>query len=141
MNFLVDANVLSEATKPQPAPAVDDWLRVHERQLVVNPIVLGELEYGILLLPAGRRRTRLQKWFAEGAGKLFVLDMDAGTASVWAELLAELKRKGRAMPLKDSLIAATARQHRLTVATRNVSDYRHAGVSLVNPFEPNGNKS
>lgn len=141
MNFLVDANVLSEATKPQPAPSVNDWLRVHERRLVVNPIVLGELEYGILLLPAGRRRTRLQKWFAEGARKLFVLDIDAGTASVWAELLAELKRKGRAMPLKDSLIAATARQHRLTVATRNVSDYRHAGVLLVNPFEPNGNKS
>jgi predicted nucleic acid-binding protein len=141
VNFLVDANVLSEATKPQPAPSVDDWLRVHERRLVVNPIVLGELEYGILLLPAGRRRTRLQKWFAEGARKLFVLDIDAGTASVWAKLLAELKRKGRAMPLKDSLIAATARQHRLTVATRNVSDYRHAGVSLVNPFEPNGNKS
>ena len=141
MNFLVDANVLSEATKPQPAPSVNDWLRVHERRLVVNPIVLGELEYGILLLPAGRRQTRLQKWFAEGARKLFVLDMDSGTASVWAELLAELKRKGRAMPLKDSLIAATARQHRLTVATRNVSDYRHAGVSLVNPFEPNGNKS
>jgi hypothetical protein len=141
VNFLVDANVLSEATKPQPAPSVNDWLRVHERRLVVNPIVLGELEYGILLLPAGRRRTRLQKWFAEGARKLFVLDIDAGTASVWAELLAELKRKGRAMPLKDSLIAATARQHRLTVATRNVSDYRHAGVLLVNPFEPNGNKS
>lgn len=141
MNFLVDADVLSEATKPQPAPSVNDWLRVHERRLVVNPIVLGELEYGILLLPAGRRRTRLQKWFAEGARKLFVLDIDADTASVWAELLAELKRKGRAMPLKDSLIAATARQHRLTVATRNVSDYRHAGVLLVNPFEPNGNKS
>jgi hypothetical protein len=141
VNFLVDADVLSEATKPQPAPSVNDWLRVHERRLVVNPIVLGELEYGILLLPAGRRRTRLQKWFAEGARKLFVLDIDADTASVWAELLAELKRKGRAMPLKDSLIAATARQHRLTVATRNVSDYRHAGVLLVNPFEPNGNKS
>ena len=55
VNFLVDANVLSEATKPQPAPSVVDWLRAHERRLVVNPIILGELEYGILLLPAGRR--------------------------------------------------------------------------------------
>ena len=135
MDYLVDANVLSEATKPQPTAEVLDWLRMHERRMVVNPIILGELEYGILLLPPGRRRTRLVKWFAEGAKQLHVLDIDADTARVWAELLAELKRKGLAMPVKDSLIAATARQHRLTVVTRNVSDYRHAGVALVNPFE------
>ena len=66
---------------------------------------------------------------------LQVLAVDADTARVWANLLAELKRKGRAMPVKDSLIAATARQHGLTVATRNVDDYRHAGVALVNPFQ------
>jgi len=137
MDFLVDANVLSEATKPEPTLSVIDWLGAHERHLVVNPIILGELEYGILLLPAGRRRTRLQKWFADGAKKLYVLDMDADTANVWAELLAELKRKGRAMPLKDSLIAASARQHQLTVVTRNINDYRYAGVALVNPFESN----
>jgi toxin FitB len=135
VDFLVDANVLSEATKPQPAAPVVDWLRHHERQLIVNPIILGELEYGILLLPAGKRRARLQKWFLDGVKKLRVLDIDVDTAMIWAGLLAELKRKGRAMPLKDSLIAATARQHRLTVATRNVGDYRHAGIALVNPFE------
>jgi len=137
VDFLVDANVLSEATKPQPSPSVIDWLRVHDRHLVVNPIILGELEYGILLLPAGRRRTRLQKWFADGVKRLRVLDLDVDTAKVWAGLLAELKRKGRAMPIKDSLIAATARQHRLTVATRNVDDYRNAGIALVNPFAEN----
>jgi toxin FitB len=134
VNYLVDANVLSEATKPQPAPSVIDWLRIHDRHLVVNPIILGELEYGILLLPAGRRRTRLQKWLSDGVKKLRVLDIDAETATIWAGLLAELKRKGRAMPIKDSLIAATARQHRLTVATRNVDDYRNSGIALVNPF-------
>jgi hypothetical protein len=128
--------MLSEATRPQPAPRVVDWLSHHDRRLVVNPIILGELEYGILLLPAGRRRTRLQQWFAAGAARLRVLDLDVDTARIWAGLLAELKRQGRAMPLKDSLIAATARQHRLTVATRNVDDYRQAGVALVNPFEP-----
>jgi len=134
VNYLVDANVLSEATKPQPAPSVVDWLRIHDRHLVVNPIILGELEYGILLLPAGRRRTRLQKWFADGVKRLRVLDIDVDTAKTWAGLLAELKRKGRAMPIKDSLIAATARQHRLTVVTRNVDDYRNAGIAIVNPF-------
>ena len=140
MKYLVDANVLSEATKPRPAPAVVDWLRSHDRHLVVNPIILGELEYGILLLPAGRRRTRLQKWFADGLKQLRVLDLDGDTAKVWAGLLAELRRKGRAMPVKDSLIAATARQHRLTIATRNVDDYHHAGVALVDPFESVGKR-
>jgi toxin FitB len=135
VDFLVDANVLSEATKPQPAPAVVDWLRVYDQHLVVNPIILGELEYGILLLPAGRRRTRLQKWFADGVKRLRVLDMDSDTAKAWAGLLAELKHKGRVMPVKDSLIAATARQYRLAIATRNVDDYRNAGIVLVNPFE------
>ena len=127
MDYLVDANVLSEATKPQPAPAVIHWLRVHDRDMVVNPIILGEIEYGILLLPAGRRRTRLQKWFTDGVQRLRVVDIDADTAKMWAALLADLKRKGHAMPVKDSLIAATVRQHRLTVATRNVDDYRSAG--------------
>jgi toxin FitB len=135
MSFLVDANVLSEPTKPHPVAAVVEWLCSHNSRLIVNPIILGELEFGILVLPDGRRRTQLQRWFAEGAKRLRVLDLDTGTAKVWAELLAQLKRKGRAMPIKDSLIAATARQHRLTVATRNVEDYRYAGVSLVNPFE------
>ncbi len=98
MDFLVDANVLSEATKPQPTASAVNWLRLHEPRLRVNPIILGELEYGILILPAGRRRTRLEKWFAAGARTLRVLDFDADTAKVWAALLAELKRKGRRCP-------------------------------------------
>lgn len=134
MKYLVDANVLSEATKPQPTSAVVQWLRRHEHETVVNPIVLGDLKYGILLVPAGRRRKRLEQWFADGVARLHVLELDADTGSIWASLLAELKRKGRAMPIKDSLIAATARQHDLTVATRNVDDYRYAGVPVENPF-------
>jgi predicted nucleic acid-binding protein len=112
-----------------------DWLSRQETQLAVNPIVVGELEYGILLLPAGRRRTRLLNWFETGAAALRVLELDRETAHIWASLLAKLKRKGRAMPIKDSLIAATALQHRLTVATRNIIDYRYAGVRCENPFE------
>lgn len=135
VKFLVDANILSEAAKPRPATAVLDWLSDHESEIVVNPIVLGELRYGILLLPAGKRKARLQEWFSNGVATLHVLDLDADTAIYWATLLAELKHKGRAMPVKDSLIAATARQHGLTVATRNVVDFRYAGVAVENPFE------
>ncbi len=134
MKYLVDANVLSEPTKPEPAAQVVEWLRKHERDLAVNPIILGELEYGILLLPASRRRTKLEQWFAAGVSRIRVLDFDTATAAGWARLLARLKRKGVAMPIKDSLIAATALTHDLTVATRNTSDFRFAGVRVENPF-------
>ena len=135
VNYLADADVLSEPTKTRPAQSVIDWLAKHETELFVNPVVLGEIEYGILLLPTGQRRTRLEKWFAEGIAQLRVLEIDRETARIWAGLLMDLKRKGRAMPVKDSLIAATARQYGLTVATRNTHDYRQAGVKLVNPFK------
>jgi predicted nucleic acid-binding protein len=135
MRYLVDADVLSEATKPEPAKKVVDWLVKNDRDLAVNPIILGELEFGILLLAAGRRRKRLLEWFESGVGQLNVIALDGTTATIWAKLLADLKRKGRAMPVKDSLIAATARQFQLTIATRNVSHFRHAGVQLFNPFD------
>jgi predicted nucleic acid-binding protein len=135
MKYLVDANVLSEATRPEPTPSVLVWLREHESDLVVSPIVLGEIEYGILLSPIGRKRTKLQQWFAAGVSRLNVVDLDVGTATVWATLLARLKRKGRAMPIKDSLIAASALQHDLTVVTRNRGDFQHAGVRLIDPFQ------
>jgi predicted nucleic acid-binding protein len=135
VKFLVDADVLGEPTKPAPVHQAVNWLRRHDQDLAVSPIILGELEYGILLLPAGRRRKRLLDWFSGGIKLLNVIDFDAATATIWAQLLADLKRKGRAMPIKDSLIAASALQHELTIATRNVADYRHAGVQIVNPFD------
>ena len=134
MKFLVDANVLSEATKAVPSEAAVDWLRRHEHVVAVNAVVLGELEFGILLLPSGRRRKRLESWFSNVVEILPVLEMERETARVWAALLARLRKKGRAMPLKDSLIAASALQHGLAVATRNSGDFAHCGVKLVDPF-------
>jgi predicted nucleic acid-binding protein len=134
MTYLADANVLSEPTRPTPDPRVLAWLRTHELSLVVNPVVLGEIEYGILLLPASRRRKRLEEWFASGMDRITVLDFDRATASRWAQLVASLRRRGLSMPIKDSLIAATALVHDLTVATRNTQDFAPAGVRLHNPF-------
>ena len=135
MKFLVDANVLSEATKPDPNPKVVGWLAAHETQLAINPIVLGELRFGILLLPKGKQRSKLLAWLESGIRYLQMLDFDATTSENWAQLLADLRKQGRAMPVKDSLIAATARQFQLPIATRNAKDFAFAGVKVVNPFE------
>jgi predicted nucleic acid-binding protein len=134
VKFLADANVLSEATKPGPSARAVGWLRRHEHEVAVNTIVLGEMEFGILLLPSGRRRQKLEAWFAEVAAMVPVLEMDKDTARVWAALLAKLRRAGRCMPVKDSLIAASALQHGLVVATRNTVDFSPCGVKLVDPF-------
>lgn len=134
MRYLVDANVLSEATRPDPRPAVVAWLRRHERAIAVDPVILGEIRFGILLLPRGKRRARLERWFDEGVRRIHCIPWEAETGMRWAELLARLRASGRAMPVKDSLIAATALAHRLAVATRNVSDFEKAGCDVVNPF-------
>jgi predicted nucleic acid-binding protein len=134
VTFLVDASVLSEPTKPAPDPRVVDWLRLHESELVVDPVILGEIRFGILLLAAGKKRRELERWFAFGIQRIRCLDWDAATGLRWAELLADLRRRGRAMPIKDSLIAATSLAHAIAIATRNVADFAHTGADLVNPF-------
>jgi predicted nucleic acid-binding protein len=131
--YLVDANVLSEATKPEPDARVVEWLRQHQAEIAVDPIILGELRFGILLLAHGTRRSRLERWFADGVQRLQCLPWDAAIGLRWAELLATLRASGRAMPIKDSLIAATALANDLAIATRNRRDFEAAGVALVDP--------
>jgi toxin FitB len=135
VRYLVDANVLSEATKPNPRPGVMAWLEGAERELVVDPIILGELRFGILLLARGRRRSNLERWFEDGAARLHCLPWDAATGLRWAQLLADLRAAGRAMPVKDSLIAATALVHGLAIATLNLRDFQAAGVELIDPAQ------
>lgn len=134
MKYLVDANVLSEATKPDPSPSVVDWLRANERELVVDPVILGEIRFGILLLQPGRRRERLERWFEDGVGRVHCLAWDSDTGLRWAELLAHLRSRGSAMSIKDSFIAATALTHGLCLVTRNRKDFEATGVDLFDPF-------
>ena len=100
----------------------------------MDPVILGELHPGILILPPGRKRSRLEDWFESLAGTIRCLPWDAAVTRRWAALVAALRRRGRAMPLLDGMIAATALRHGLTVATRNTGDFRTAGVPVVDPF-------
>ena len=135
MKYLVDANVLSEPTKPAPQLRVVEWLRRNERELAVDPCVLGEIRFGIPLMPKGARRTKLEQWFELGVQRLHCLPWEAPAGLRWAQLLAQLRVTGRSMPIKDSLIASTALVHGLTVATRNATDFEKAGVGVIDPFQ------
>jgi predicted nucleic acid-binding protein len=135
MTYLVDANVLSEPTKPSPSGKLVGWLSANERQLVVDPIILGEVCIGILALPRGRKRRQLEQWFELLVQTVDCLPWDAAISRRWAKLVVDLKQKGETMPLLDGMIAATALQHDLTMATRNTRDFEKAGVGVLNPFE------
>ncbi|MBI3409585.1 MAG: type II toxin-antitoxin system VapC family toxin [Planctomycetes bacterium] len=126
--------MLSEATKPAPDPKVLSWLRKNERELAIDPIILGEILFGIERLPSGKRRQRLEQWFEEGVVSLTCLPIDAATGIAWANLLVRLKAAGKEMSFEDSLIAATALITGLTVATRNIRDFQKAGVKVFDPF-------
>lgn len=134
MTYLVDANVLSEPTKPVPSSKVIDWLSTNERNLVVDSIILGELCIGILALPPGRKRRQLEQWFDALIRTIECLPWDATISRRWAKLVVDLKRKGETMPLLDGMIAATALQHDFTIATRNTRDFKKAGLKVFDPF-------
>ena len=134
MKYLVDANILSEPTKPEPDENVVRWLRDHERDLVVDPIVLGEIHIGVLSLAPGRKRKRLERWFESLARTVECLPWESLVSQRWARLVVEMRKKGRTLPVLDSTIAATALQHGLVLVTRNTVDFKKTGVSVVDPF-------
>jgi len=134
VRYLVDANVLSEATKLAPNARVVAWLQQNESKITVDPIILGEIRYGIHLLPSVKRRQRLERWFDEGVATILCTPWEAATGLRWARLLADLCAAGQAMPIKDSMIAATALVHDLTIVTRNVRDFEKTGLPVLDPF-------
>ena len=135
MMYLVDANVLSEPTKQTADRKVVAWLGANETNLVVDSIIIGELRIGILALPRGRKRDRLEQWYETVVETIDCIPWDATISRRWAALVVELKRKGETVPLLDGMIAATALQHDLIVATRNSRDFQKTGVKTLNPFE------
>ena len=134
MTYLIDASVLSEITRPQPEERVLEWLRRQEQELAVDPVILGDLRFGILLMPHGFRRQQLDRWFDGVVSRVTCLPWEASTGLRWAKLLADLRATGQTMPIKDSLVAATALAHGLTVVTRRVREFAKAGVPVLDPF-------
>ena len=134
MIYLVDANVLSEPTKQAADSKVVRWLDANEPNLVVDSIIIGELRIGILGLPRGRKRARLEQWYEIVVETIECIPWDASISRRWAALVVDLKRKGETIPLLDGMIAATALQHDLIVVTRNTRDFQKTGVKTLNPF-------
>jgi predicted nucleic acid-binding protein len=135
MGYLVDANVLCEATRLQPSVNVLTWLERHDAELHISTLTLAEILKGIHLLAPGKKRRQLELWFEELVASFegHVLTVDETVARTWAEFYARQQRQGRLLSSFDSLIAATAIAHELTLATRNTDDFPKE-VSVVNPW-------
>lgn len=137
--FLLDTNVVCETTKPQPDARVLAWVGGHSGDAVfISAITLGEVRHGALLLDEGRRKQALLEWIDETLKPQFagrILPANAEVMERWAALQAECQRRGQRLPLADSIIAATALTHGLTDVTRNTTDFRHAKVPVLNPWE------
>lgn len=138
MNYLLDTCVISELTKPTPSRVVTQWLAEQaEQTLYLSAPTIGELKRGVEKLDMGKHQTFLQQWLNTNvierfAGRIIALDTDI--ALRWGVLQAQTAKLGKPMPIIDSLIAATAITHDLTLVTRNTNDVEASGVKLLNPW-------
>jgi predicted nucleic acid-binding protein len=127
MTYLVDGNILSGPTKPAPDPKVVEWLIANEGDFVVDSIILGELLVGILMLPAGRKRARLEQWLEALVQTIDCVPWDAAVSRRWARLVVDLRKRRHKLPLLDGMIAAMALERGLTIVTRNPAIFEKLG--------------
>jgi toxin FitB len=135
--IVLDTNVISEAMRPAPDPAVAAWLaRQSADELFTTAIAEAEILLGVAILPGGKRKQDLamaaRQIFALFAGR--VLAFDSAAAGLFAEIVAERRRIGRPVSAFDAQIAAIARSTGMALATRNVADFDGIGVAVIDPW-------
>ncbi len=135
--YLLDTNIISDATKPNPSAALVAWMAQQaDEDLYVSAITIGEIQRGLLEKPKGKKRSLLETWFngPDGPRALFadrVLPFDEKAALVWARLMADGTARGRPRSAIDMIIAAIAEANECVVVTNNEKDF--AGVDFINP--------
>ena len=136
--YLLDTNILSNATKAVPSVALVDWLADQaDESLFISSLTIAEIRRGVLDKPAGKKRKQLEEWFSsvDGPPALFagrILPFDEKTGVVWAELMSEGTRTGRPRSALDTIIAATAVVNDCVIVTDNERDF--AGLDALNPL-------
>lgn len=135
MSYLLDTNVISELQRRHPHPNVLRWVARHDSSaLHLSVLTLGEIRKGAELQADPERRARLQDWLENDLGTWAghrILPVDASVADRWGRLAAHA---GRTLPTIDSLIAATALRHGLTLVTRNLRDFSFPELKLLDPW-------
>ena len=136
--YLLDTNIISNITKPEPSEALIEWMTVrHDEDLYIASPTVAEIRRGILEKPTGRKRDQLESWFngPEGPQALFagrILAFDDHAALLWARLMAEGRAAGRPRSGLDMIIAAIAEANSCVIATDNERDF--AGLQFINPM-------
>jgi predicted nucleic acid-binding protein len=135
VSYLIDTNVLSELRRKLPHPGVSAWFAQRPASsLYMSVLTLGELRKGIDGLNDEDRKLVLSDWLHTELSMFFlgrVLSIDEQVADRWGQLVAAA---GRPLPAIDSLLAATALVHGLTVVTRNAKDFEGLGLAVINPW-------
>jgi predicted nucleic acid-binding protein len=137
VRYLIDTNVISEVRKGDRCNRrVASWYAsIDDADIYLSVLVLGEIRTGIERARAKEpaRSRALEQWLAavEEAFADRILPVDRGVADAWGQM-----RATRSVPTVDALLAATAKVHRMTLATRNISDVSDLGADIVNPFAP-----
>lgn len=143
MSYLIDTCCISELVKKKPNPNVVMWFADRdELSMYLSVITFGELKKGIEKLPDSKKKKELNRWVKEDLNHRFknrVLNITIEEVNKWGKILAEAEQDGRPLPAIDSLIAATALVHDLSVVTRNTQDMEGSGVEVINPwnYKPN----
>lgn len=138
MNYLLDTCLISEFRKPQPEPKVIKWLSNQiEETLFLSVITIGEIQKGISNLVSSKKRNDLETWLHNLIIRYDGRILSLGTDEMlfWGDTIIKLEQKGRVLPFMDSLIAATALTHNLTLITKNESDFKNTGVKILNVWK------